>query len=338
MIDFMEITIDCKHQNVGNILRNIDVSSGETRDYRKEGKVKNKYHNSLIVKSNDNGQRIKIKGNFVKYLQGHNIFGSNDLVGISYDVVKVILEQLDIPITDSELTNIKNGYFSVHMVDIAWNYRQDAELIPNIIDEVGTLWRVRGKDVSNYSNKTVYLNQHSNQFAFKLYNKKLELAYRSLPINLPERERLLKYTVGLLRAELRLHSKALRELRLNVGQDWSVDKVKEMIELALKQAEFSGSIYRRLIPDNVMQLKLKLRQAYMLWEDGHDLAKLYDSQVLRRLRNSFAEIGVDISNPPPASEHQEVNIASCFSDENKLNFPKWARTKGLIHIPKKLKK
>ncbi len=337
MIDYLEISIQCKHMAIGNILRNIDEKTGEIRDYRKEFLVKNKFQNSLRVKSNFNGQEFKIKGNFVKFLQGHNIFGSNDLVGICHEVVKVVLGKLDVPITDIELNKIKHGEFSIHMVDIAWNYRQDPELIPKIIHEVGSMWRSRDNDASNYGSNSVYLKQDKKSFAFKIYNKKVELAHKPLPLSLPNRERLLKYSTGLLRSELRLRSMALRKLRLSRGTDWSQNKVSELIDLALKQAEFNGSIYRRLIPDNVMKLKPRLRQAYVLWEEGHNLSTLYDQQVLRRIGKAFMEIGVDIRKPLIKIEGQAINIASCFSEDKKLNYPKWAVKDGLIFKPKKKK-
>jgi len=335
MIDYLDVSINCKHGEIGNILRNIDVNTGQVRDYRKDFLVKNKLNNSLKVKSSHNGQRIKISGNFVKFLQGHNVWGTNDLIGLCFDVVKLVLDKLGISITEDELNNIKNGKFIIHRVDIAWNYRVDVDVISKLIKTVGEQWHEQDKDTSNYGIQTVYLNQHSKHWAFKLYDKRQELKHKPLPLALPHRYKIQEYTNGIIRCELKLCGKALQECDLDIGSGWSVEMVLEMMQLALKQTELSGSIYRRLLPKKVMQLKLKLRQAYVLWEDGHDLTTLYDYQVLNRMRKAFDKIGVDIKNPPPKAEVKDVKIATYFTVENKLNYPKWAKKLGLIHKPKK---
>lgn len=331
----MDITIACKHQAIGNTVDYTNANTGQIRQYRSGFKVKNKYKSSLLVKSEGDGSFINIRGNFVKFLQGHNIFGSNNLKMLAYVVVDRVLKHLAIPITESELDAINKGYFELHMVDIAWNYRQDASLIPRVIDEMGTIWRLRGHDVSNYSDETVYLNQHSKERAFKLYNKKLELAHNPLSLNLPYREKLLRYSVGLLRAELRLHKKALLKLGLTRGVNWSVDKVNQLRQMAVEEAQFCGCINRRLPSEKADQLKSNLRLAYTFWEDNYDLTKYFDSQVLRRLRKKFMEMGVNIMKPPGHVRTSKVNIAECISEENRLNYPKWALKFGVIHLHKK---
>lgn len=335
MIDSIDISINCIHSPQGKIVKRINPDTGEVKHYREKFKVKNSYKNSLTVKSYNDGTQIRISGNFVKFIQGHNIVGSNNLVGIVYEVVQRVLKELDIAITDVELESIRNGHFKVYSVDIAWGYRQEAKLIPYLIDEVGNCWRLRGRNASNYKSETVYWNQHSTELALKFYNKRRELGNKPLPLNLPYRNKLLEYSIGLIRAELTLHSKALSERGLTQGYQWSIAKVSELIELAVQQAQLTGSMNRKLIPAKILTLDRKLRQAYLLWASGFDLTELYDSQVLRRLRNSFSACDINIHKSPVRVNTRIISIAECFSVDNKLKNPKWAIKAGLLFIPKK---
>ncbi len=338
MIDDLDFTFNCKHSSIGDILRNIEVSTGIIRDYRKGIQIANKFGDKLFVKSNNNGECFRVKTCAAKFLQGHNLFGSNNVIGIAYALVLEVTKALNIDITEKELAAIKRGEFTVNSTDIAWSYRVDANLIPNIIHEVGNLWRLQGKNVSNYYKESVYFNQHSKVLAFKLYDKERELGNNPLPANIAQRDKLLTYAKGLIRAELTLHSRALRNHGLTLGRNWSIVKVKEMMELAITQAAFNGSLKRKLMPLEVMRLKLILRQAYGLWASGIDLNQAYSSQTLRRHRNALLSKGIDIKQPPvKAIRTKKTDIARCFSEDNKCTYPSWAKDHGLIFLPKKVK-
>lgn len=55
------------------------------------------YDSTFYVLSHGDG-RIRIHGNPAKFLQGHNLFGTDDLKGLVFETMRKICNRVDIPI------------------------------------------------------------------------------------------------------------------------------------------------------------------------------------------------------------------------------------------------
>ena len=81
--------------------------------------VKGSHDASITIRSHTDGM-VEISGNPAKFLQGHNVFGTNDL---KYLVAKMIdklcmMDKLELKPTDVEYENIQQGIYHLSRVDV----------------------------------------------------------------------------------------------------------------------------------------------------------------------------------------------------------------------------
>ena len=61
-----------------------------------DSRLKGSHESRIHVKTHDQNQ-LWISGNPTKFLQGHNIFGTNDLLGICVEFYKQVVVRLELP-------------------------------------------------------------------------------------------------------------------------------------------------------------------------------------------------------------------------------------------------
>lgn len=335
MIDWTDAIFPVIHEPFGDVINNIKTKTNDERAYRKEFALKNGT-SSLMVKSGGNGKHIKVSGNYANFLQKHNIFGSNNLRGLAADVFVLVTSKLGISYTNAEMQNVIDGNFVIKEVDIAGNFRSknrnEAHLI---IREIERHWRDLNKNVSNYGVETVYLNQYSTDLSLKFYDKRKQLSDCPLPKGIPQRDRLLKYAEGLVRAELTFGAAELKRRGLDKGSNWTVGIAKTLLNDEIAESGIHGSIKRLLLPAEYDELPRHLQITYRLWLHGDAPKSILEEQTYRNHRNALKLRGIDVSQAQPKGRIVDVDIKSLLSPDNMLNFPKFAKECGLVHIPVK---
>jgi len=297
---------------------------------------------TIEVKSVGNGRFLVVSGNPVKYLQGHNIFGSNDLRGLCRDLLVLVSAQLGIKLNYRDQQSINLGDYSLSRVDLAVNFRLPrCETVSHIVREIEWHWRELGYNVSNYTNETVYRDQHSKVEAAKFYNKSKELRAHPLPENILGNyvcNRLRQYAEGLLRAEFTLRSPALKRLGMASGSEWTVEKSKSLILEKLASQSLDFEIKHSVLPEVYNRWEPALKQIYCLWLQGNDLHYLFGERTLYRKYKSLAAFGINILCPPVVKRRPMIPIRALVNSDNITWLPRFAKRLGLVHLPPKTNK
>ena len=125
MIDWMTgkfwITHNPDVLRSGRVLKTKMVDGVEVLEYETASRlsVKGSHDSSITIRSHTDGM-VEISGNPAKFLQGHNIFGTNDLrhlVGRLIDKLCMI-DELGLKPTDIEYDNIQEGLYHLSRVDV----------------------------------------------------------------------------------------------------------------------------------------------------------------------------------------------------------------------------
>lgn len=292
---------------------------------------------SLEIKSVGNGSHLVISGNPAKFLQGHNIFGSNDLQGLCRDLFALVTKELNITVSGKDQQAISAGRYSLSRVDLASNFRLSSrEMVTKTIREIEWHWRELGFNVSNYGDKTVYRNQYSKVEATKFYNKRREINANPLPEHILGSQAcnlLRKYAENFLRVEFTLRSPALKKLGLHKGLEWSIAKTQALIREKIASQALQREVKQFVLPSEYSQLKPELRQIYHLWLQGNDLRLLFEERTLHRRRKSLEKFNIDIKHPPSPYRISTVSLGALLSAENLARRPKFAKRLGLIYFP-----
>jgi II/X family phage/plasmid replication protein len=271
----------------------------------------------LTLRTPETGKLV-VSGNPSKFLQGHNLFGSDDLVSLvvaaTLKALRLIQDsfpvgsryaQTDLMPSDECLATWVAGDFLVARADLTFMFHVGSTAdVRSWISVAGDAARMRYKNrVSDRG--TLYFGRsekgkRAKDEAWKLYCKRDELDAHQLPAQLPHRNDLLAYSEGMLRAELTLRRRVLNKFGLLFGRDWSAERVAEIFRLRWELLELSDNV---IVPVEVVQaLPRHLQAAYLAWQVGMDPEQLYPRTTLYRYRKDIlARTGIDILVPAPKS-------------------------------------
>ena len=281
---------------------------------------------------------IQVSGNPAKWLQGHNLFGTNDLQYLMSEFYSWLFEAMcedGINPTLEQIDMVEKGFYTVSRVDIneTWHLNSQAEVkawIRSAGDKVSLARRGRGV----FSGDTLYWGKlkKDNYWFLKCYSKGDEI--NSKKSNFPQELRtpeMLEYADKALRLELTLASKALREWGLNMPCNWLPNQAKSLLLDHIKKLEMSNNF--KLDDKLLDSLPRRLRTYYKLWLHGEDLRQEMTKPTFYRVRRELKEYDIDIALVRDVEKPVEVVPLIKILEAQPVGIPYWAFEQGLVVCP-----
>jgi II/X family phage/plasmid replication protein len=300
--------------------------------------VEGSYSTKLQVRGRDD-DALEFSGNPAKFLQGHNVFGSDALMPLMASALGEVATRLDVPPSADNLADWQSGAYPLTRVDIAGMIPLDSDKqVRKVLDLLGQHAKTKYQGASVKSG-TVYIGKHSRRITLKLYAKGEELMSGKKGHGLcakvaPEwHQPLLDYGRGMLRAELTLRGMELRDRGLDRASRWSRAVAVELLRERMNALELNDTL---LLADDVVEsLPSRLVPIYDAWKAGRDLQKLYARRTFYRYRKALLSFGIDIARVQPrvvVAENQyplgvplRQLLSAPFAD-----VPDWARGTALL--------
>ena len=274
---------------------------------------------------------IYFSGNPSKFLQGHNLFGSNDLRSLLTKTFNELLKKEDLGLRPDpfQLENIYDGNYLLTRVDINETWHLDSEKdVLAWIRAVGEKAFLKHRGTGQFKGDTSYFGKDSERWGLKCYSKGQEIKVkgRQLPIELQIPE-MLEYASKALRIEAFIRQKELNKKRLNQVSDWDIDTAEVLLLEYLSKLEL-GDIY--MLKDDVLNsLPPKLRMVYQSWLNGDDLKVILPRPTFYRYRKQMLAYGLDISTKSPKEKSNVIPLVRVL-EAKPVGIPHWAYEKGLV--------
>lgn len=307
----------------------------------KRKQLRGSYDSSMTVRtikvdSNGHTAEVELSGNPVKFMQGHNVWGSQDLPNLVFELVLRISSMLKIEQPLNVLSLLKSGFGTLSRVDINEMYdlgsRSD---VLSYLHHLSHNSRTRAQAAVSRGS-TVYLNQTSRRWSFKFYSKgqEIELPRNTRQGSLELTQHIKTYADPMLRAELTLKSNELREAGLHLIKAWNTVECDQI---------FNDYYGRITMPDQQLlpipdDLPHRLKSSYILWSEGHDLRSMMAKNTYYRHRKELLEHGIDISIASPKSLPDDSNVIPLVRTITlkPAVIPDWAYGTDLLFEPRKL--
>ena len=278
-------------------------------------------------------REVWISGNPAKFLQGHNLFGSNNLPAVAPLFFRAVIESLGFVVDELSEHRWLAGDYELDRVDVA--EMLDVGGVHEVGDALSCLahqstYVKRGRGV--ISGGTVSWGKRSaRNTVFKAYDKYREITgpkSHQLPEGLPHRGDLHDYALGKLRVELEAHARYLDKHGLRDGRNWHADTACIHWDTAMANLTISGQM--PITPDLLKQLPKKLQKTYMQWETGRDLRTWMSYATYKRHRAELLAYGVDIGQVyVEAQKPRMVSLASVITPRL-ASVPAWAHGTSLL--------
>ena len=284
------------------------------------------------------GRELRIDGNLVKFFQGHNLFGTWDIVGLVSAFMDHLcaLPQLGLCPTDLQRQMWYNGTFELSRIDLTRMYQLNN--LPDVLSWLATAehtatmnHRGRGQLTKG---STLYFGKHSRRWSLKFYAKGQELMAKGHELHkaIPFRDRLLEYAQPALRSELTLRSMQLKAMELQLASNWprTGEGISQIFDGYLKGLNMSD--VRTLPAEILADLPPACRLAYQSWLEGHDLKGILAHNTFYRYRRQLLPHGVDISTVNPREVSNVVPLVRVL-EATPMQIPDWAKGTELLYLP-----
>lgn len=307
------------------------------RETTKRLSVRGSHESSITLRTfnvdeNRNTSVIEFSGNPVKFLQGHNVFGSCDLPNLTYSAALKVSEFLGIVQPESILKQWRNGSGTVSRVDLNEMYDLDTrQATEAYLYHLSDSCRTRSQSAV-VRGSTVYMNKNSKRWSFKAYSKGQEIALaRNNKQGMFEYSEQFKAWVdSMLRLELTLKSNELRENNYFLLKNWTN---VEYVKLFYTYYERIAMSTQNKV--NVLDLPRALKLTYTAWSNGEDVRSMLPRTTFYRHRNELLGYGVDISVSAGVNRPDYSNVVP-FVREIVLKpaeIPAWAYEQNLVYKP-----
>lgn len=336
MIDLLQMVISIEH-----------ISFGTTRTkVREDGKGNTKLltktiwinHYPVLVTSLKNGTKIMIRCCPIKALQGHNVFGTNKVTKLGYQIITVVLNELSIKPTAVQKQEWRKGEFEISEIHLTHRFPvKSCSMIKQVVSHIHRYTSIAHRPAYIENGVGVRLTSPGLEWLF--YDKRLEFSDKRhkehtyleahAQADADEISRLItRLASKSIRAELKLKKRYLKKEKLNTGKAWTVAKVKEVYLSELKSlhlGELPSLSQLPLMYKRVMTVNQ--RTTLILWANGQNLSEYYARTKYGKHRKEIKEeFGIDIQKDAPSLKHVRTKLSDVFAPENMLaGFPSWAK-------------
>lgn len=262
---------------------------------------------------------LHIDGNLTKYLQGHNVWGTDCVLSLAARAFREICLELGLPFTIFDLYRISRGCFSIGRVDINYMFevlRPDGSVaasadVDAFLDAAGQCGGTKYRKA--YPDKgSVYFNKGSRRWSAVWYNKTKEArkqlnklakkrvknadidrpSTRMKDLSKSQIDRLVQSSEGLVRCEFKLQSLELRDLDITTGYDLAKAGIYETYCSMMERIKMSGNL--RLTDRQTFDLPARLRGTYELWRSGIAVRDVVSPATFYRHKKELLALGINI--------------------------------------------
>ncbi len=349
MIDWLTMQLPMRHAapiNGGEVV-SIDIDGNLEWRTLKRKAVTGSHEIDLQVRTcthtPDYCSHLWISGNPAKFLQGHNLWGTDNIHLLAIATGERVADLLNIDVHHDDHARWISGAIKLTRVDVTqmFQLRNQGEVLAwlRAAEQTGYMThRGRGR-LTNGS--TLYYGQGSRRRTLKLYAKGLEVraninkqpAIRELP-------HALEFADKALRVELELKAMELKRIGLDTIAAWSTDDGVpcEAVTAALLRDELGNmtmTTTASLPPDVMQSLRPALRMAVQAWESGADLRQTLPRPTFYKYRKELLPYSLDIATLLPKDVSNVVPLHRIL-EAKPVGVPDWAIGTPLYFEPRRI--
>lgn len=349
MIDWVSFSIPCRHR--------VPVTGGQVMSVKPGGEVewiaprwsqvRGSFDATLQVRTSNRTaeqcSHIEVSGNPVKWFQGHNLWGTDDLPSLVLATIEALcsIPELGLSPTSDDRRAWSLGDVRLTRVDITESYHLEnrAQVLSWLRAAEATAHlshRGRGQLVKG---TTLYFGKNSRRWSLKLYSKGQEIEAKghgqSAITDLPSARAWADRT---LRAELTLRGMELERLGLRSLCQWlPVDGVPFDCAQLLREhlGAMTMTTTAALSAEVLATLRPALRTAVLAWESGADLRVTLSRRSFYRYRAELLPHGIDIATLQPRQGENVVSLRRVL-EAVPVGIPEWAQGTPLYFEPRRI--
>ena len=296
MVDWLKLRVNVDHNpdelSAGirfDLLKEGNGYAEPMKSYKETWITTPSYDDKLKVKSMKDGSLL-IEGNLGKFLTGQNVVGESDVISLVYKTILKLTDMSDyITPTEQQLEAIKKGQFKINKIDL-----NKGLLFESRSEALQYLERLKfhasyPRFDKKVENNGVYFGYDSKRKTFKYYHKGTEIKVNKKYQKSGNKE-LQALADLMIRCELRLKWRELKDKELLNGFNWTPETVKQLIDDAHNQLRLPEPLN---FPDG---LPTKYKRFVSCFKVG-SLVESYTPLTIAKMKRDMIRLyGIDLNN------------------------------------------
>jgi II/X family phage/plasmid replication protein len=290
------------------------------------------------------GTYVYISGNPAKFLQGHNIYGTDNLSELSRLFFGRVAEALGFDKATADMWRHvgRSGRYELTRIDITYNYRVEggSASVNDWIRAAHNNSRASHKNAGVLRGNTLYFGKHSRRHTIKIYNKRQDLdAHPPCPllreagvfagVNFNDVWDLMHDDAdGLLRVEQTFRGRKLRDMGYEDAREIDMGTIRKMFDDGMDGLTISGQVPNSQISKE--SVGRGAYSAYLAWKCGELDCSKHPRNTVWRHRRSLLPYGVDITLPRQEGNDLVVVPLVRVLEAVPVDAPDWYRRYNLL--------
>lgn len=331
MIDWLTVKIEHRHNpiNAGRVIA-IQPDGSIEWETLKAATVKGSFESKIQVRStgdiDEQGRAsiLMVSGNPSKFMQGHNVFGSECVTSLLVET----LNRIDSILGIGTVSRLSVASAVVSRIDFTKSLEFPALCEAQAyIRQVGLRARTRnGRPM--IKGHTLTFQKSSRRWSVVVYSKGDEIKAHPLPENLPLKTQVQNEAQKLVRVELRLRGLELEKLQMRTIQNCTPENLNAAYRKYIGKIEMESNT--KVVTDVILSMTPAYRSTYLLWKEGIDLAATMKRATFFRHRKVLKSYGVDISVAFDQEATAEIIPIHRIITGKPHSIPDWAIEGGLL--------
>lgn len=353
MIDWVSFVAPCVHSKEisGGLIASLKRDGSTEWVKMKRHVVRGSWDTAMTIRSVMHGcepcTRIEVSGNPVKWFQGHNLWGTDDLQSLVVALLEDLVSRDDLGLipTDWDRERWAIGAVGISRVDVteSFHLRNRADVLSWLrAAEQSAHLAHRGRG-QLCKGSTLYFGKNSRRWSLKLYSKGQEIEAvahgQDAILRLPAA---VEWADRSLRAEMVIRSMELKRRGLSMLCDWACfqrDDVDSEVTAQLLRpvlGDLTMTTKSSLPSDVLDSIRPALRMAFESWRAGVDLRTSLPRRTFYKFRGELLPHGIDIAVPQSKEQSNVVPLVRVL-EAVPATIPEWATGTPLYFEPRRVR-
>lgn len=290
--------------------------------------VEGSFSSALTIRAPSTTE-LEVSGNLLKWLQGHNLYGTDDLRSLLWAALQRLEPNLGGSLAAIGLTSARSLDDTI-ITRVDCTYMLQLDSLPDVLSWIRSAYatgfaRRRGRGIMREGTLVFGDAQGRNftRWQIVIYSKGQEIVAHPLPDMMTTDTEVLDWTNKALRVEARIGRLELQKQSLRTLSNWSTHTCgaiwsDKMGSLAFNDVGNSENV-------ELVRLPEYLRGTYAQWKLGADLRQTMKRAKFYRHRALIRELtGVDIAVPPAPKTTATVVPIKRALEARLAGRPDWA--------------
>jgi len=214
----------------------VDIKGTDAEKFKAFWKRVNTPFGSFRIKINVNAATIEFEISPMKFLKGHNFVGTNYLEPLIVGIMKIVYDRFKVRFKEKDEAFYTDNNSQMLRGDFNGNFYVGSQAkVVNTMALIREHLVAHGHDIVVHEGpdgiETIYEGKESSHSTIKFYNKYLEMLANSSKSTkaFPYYADLLKYARQVVRFEVTLRSRALKDENMRDSTSWNPGKQREIL-------------------------------------------------------------------------------------------------------------